>query len=503
MPQATLMRRPIAPAVRLLAASLGLVAAALPVFPASAAEVTIRQDLFDRAVKMKRLFPPRTLDGTEGIKVEDPESFTSLTAFPSGLADGGNPAVLRIEGEIVKGDAERVKQALEEGTNRPLVISFDSPGGVFAEAFRIAEVLRYDIESQDPRIAGLMVFAGDECLSACAIAFAASVDTAHPDTDTRFVENGGKLGFHMPYIPEGTDTTGTGARQMLGLGYDVAGEMVSLLQQSANPPELLLRMLKHRTASSFYVLSGDLETWRMSFSPVAAPEAVSEIGLAGLDTIAVGHLCNLVLKAGPVEMSAAQDEFCDFQLGATYSPDESGGKLLSDLLKGGTRSLNATCGWFTCQVRTDEEGRVGVSVWRGSEGCKEMEDPFPSDMCPMPAAGVDTVSNFLLAEAYSCRDGAVLPDTFTADSPARIKRDVYLRDAPGRSGQVVTTLLSGNEVEVTACRTTSDDQGVWYQVGRAGQQGWVSARFVGGHAERFGTRAGRFAITPASQGAAE
>ncbi|MBO0904954.1 SH3 domain-containing protein [Jiella sonneratiae] len=494
------MRRPIVPAVQLLAASLGLVAAALPVPPASAAEVTIRPDLFARAVAMKRLFPPRSLAGTEGMKPEDDSAFTGLAAFPAGTGDGANPAVIRIEGEIVKGDAERVKQALQEGPHYPLVISFDSPGGVFAEAFRIAEVLRYDIESQDPRIAGLIVLAGDECLSACAIAFAASVDRAHPDTDTRFVEKGGKLGFHMPYIPEGTDTSGTGAEQMLGLGYDVAAEMVGLLEESANPPGLLLRMLRHRTASSFYVLAGDLETWRMSFTPVAAAGDVSEIGLAGLDTIAVGQLCNLVLKAGPVRMSAAQDEFCDFQLGATAADELKGGKLISDLLRDGARSLNATCGWFTCQMRTDEAGRVGISVWRGSEGCKELEDPFPSGMCPAPAAGVDTVSNFLLAEAYSCRDGKILPATFTAESPAKIKRDVYLRDAPSRNGQVVATLRAESEVEVGGCRVTTDDQGVWYAVERGGTRGWVSARFVGGHAERFAYRGDRFAIEPAAGG---
>lgn len=479
-------------AVAIALTAVSILAAPLP---ASAAEATIRPELYPRAAAMKRLFPARSLAGTEGTRAENDDTFTGLDAFPAEAITGQQPAVLRIEGQIEKGDAEKVRKLLEDWTYYPLIVSFDSPGGVFAEAFRIAEVLRYDIESQDPRIAGLIVLAGDECLSACAVAFAASVDRVHPDVDSRFIETGGKLGFHMPYIPEGTDTSTAGAREMLGLGYDVAAQMVALLEGGANPPELLLRMLRHRTASSFYVLEGDLEAWRMGFSPVAPKEEVIEIGVAGLDTATIGQLCNLSLRAGSLPMSAAQDEFTQFQ-----RFDDEGNLeqvLLTTWMKDGSRSFDIGGGWFSCQARVDDRSRIGIGVRDGDPSCGGTAEVSSEAVCAAPARAVDAVSNFFLAEAYSCRRGEILPDTFSDESRPRIKRDVYLRDAPGRAGQVVTTLAAGSEVVVTGCRVTTDDQGVWYAVSRPGAKGWVSARFVGGHVERFSYRGGpRFAIDP-------
>ncbi len=489
--------------IRIAAAGSALAAALAP--PASlAAEVTVRPDLYSRTNGLKRLFPPRSLAGTEGVKAADSDAYTSLEAFPANPDGGTNPAVLRIEGAIEKGDAEKVKRALEDWTYYPLVVSFDSPGGVFAEAFRIAEALRYDIEGQDPRIAGLIVLAGDECLSACAVAFAASVDRVHTDTgDNRFIQRGGRLGFHMPYIPDGADTSGAGARDMLGLGYDVAAEMVGLLQDSANPPELFLRMLRHRTATSFYVFESDLEAWRMGFTPVTAAGEVSEIGPAGLDTDAIGMLCNLGLAAGPIRMSGAEDEFTNFQPILSEGASSADLPLLTQLMSAGDRSFDITGGWFSCQVRVDDASRVGIGIWRGNAGCEGASDKEPGAICAAPPTAVDTVSNFFLAEAYSCRDNAILPETFTEDTRPKIKRDVYLRDAPGRNGQVVTTLSAGSEITVTGCRVTADDQGVWYAVSRAGTRGWVSARFVGGHAETFADRGERFAIDPPEDEAAQ
>ncbi|MCE7027096.1 SH3 domain-containing protein [Jiella avicenniae] len=495
----TSFRSPV-PAPGTLAAALTAFSLFASSLPASAAEVTVRPDLYERVAKVKRLFPPRSQSSADGLKSDDAGAFTTLDVFSPDASSGTKPAVLRIEGQIDKGDAEKVRKVLEDWTYYPLVVSFNSPGGVFAEAFRIAEVLRYDIESQDPRIGGLIVMAGDQCLSACAIAFAASVDRAHPDTDKRLIEKGGKLGFHMPYIPEGTDTSTAGAREMLGLGYDVATQMVALLQDSANPPELLLRMLRHRTASSFYVLGGDLEAWRMGFTPVAAPGAVSAIGPAGLDTDAIGLLCNLNLTAGPIRMSGAEDEFTYFQPTLSEGQRSADLPLLTQLATSGGKSFDVTGGWFACQIRLDDESKVGVAIRRGDAACGGAGQREPGEICAAPSTGVDTVSNVFLAEAYSCRDDVVLPGTFAGERQPKIKRDVYLRDAPGRSGQVVTTLAADSAVEVTGCRVTADDQGVWYAVSRPGAKGWVSARFVGGQAETFAYRGERFAIDPPAGG---
>jgi len=485
-----------------LAAAILLLALALLVALAGAsmaAEITIRPDLSDRVTGLKRLFPPRSPVGADLLRQRNPENFSELALKLESPYSPG-PTVIRLEGPIEPSDADKLAAILQAPPDQYpeltyyVVLSLDSPGGNFGEAFRLSKVLLNDIEGNDPRIAGLIILSEDRCLSACAVLFADSRDRAHPTTDIRFVEKGAELGFHMPYFASGTDTEAVSGLEMLDLGYDVAAAMVGLLANEANPPELLQRTLRYRTPSDFYMLRGDLETWRMGFTPVAKGSDVTEIGAAGLDTSTVGHLCNLTLTAGPSKLATWEDDFCDFRLEPVGSQNGTGSPLLSELMNGGSRAFTATCEGFSCQVRVGESAEIGISVWRDNDGCREFKDAFPSQMCPASAVGVDTVSNHFLAEAYSCRDGELLPGTFSADNRPTIKRNVNLRDAPGREGRVVTSLTAGSQVEVTGCEVTADDQGVWYRIKRPGSDGWVSARFIGGHKERFANRWTRFGL---------
>lgn len=467
----------------------------LAIASALAAEISLSNEYATRISDLRRLYPVQSPNAIVAARHERRDYFGTPGVFNPFSIDP-RPTVLRFEGEIVGGDGQRLRDALA-GLAGPVFISFDSPGGIFVEAFEIADVIVEDLESQDPRIGGVIVLAGDECLSACAIAFAASFDRAHPTADdVRFVERGARLGFHMPYVPEGTALPADGGRAMLDLGYNVADFMVRLLDNNANPPELLTRMLKYRDPEEFYVLDGDFETWRLGFSPVAPSKEVTPVTVSGMDTIAAGMICNLMLTGGRAHLTYAEDEFCDFQLGARFVPRLDDNLLLTRLgAAQGPVALGTTCESFSCQIRTNGDYEVGAIVWRGGDGCPndpDVEDNFPTQMCSAEPIGVHHITNHFLAEAFSCRDGELLDRTFSSDQPPIVKNDVNLRAAPTTDAAVVTQLKSGAQVGVIGCRITTDGQGVWYRVRTADGAGWVSARFVGGHAERFQYRGTRF-----------
>ncbi|MEC3861945.1 hypothetical protein VK792_11680 [Mesobacterium sp. TK19101] len=118
---------------------------------------------------------------------------------------------LRLDGPIIKGDAEKFARVwadigrcagpacTEAGTGGPaVVLSLNSPGGSYAEGVALADLFRRDIVAT-------VVESGDECLSACAMAFLGG--TAFWPTGgigryiDRSIEPGARLGFHSPYFP--------------------------------------------------------------------------------------------------------------------------------------------------------------------------------------------------------------------------------------------------------------------------------------------------------------
>lgn len=472
---------------------------------ADAAKVTVRPDLGERIYDLRRVFPARLPDGIVASKIADPGYVGTPLVLGEGFGENVSAVdyrftLIHVEGEIERGDADRLRQAINAAPTYDIFLSFDSPGGVFGEAFRISEAIQEYI-GQDPRIGGYIVFRGNRCLSACAIVFALAGSNAVPGVkDNRYVEAGAELGFHMPYFPRGAAVPETDGTALLDVGYDVAAAMLSLLANNDNPAELVVNMLKHRRPDDFFMLRGDLDTWRMGFSPVVRKDAISLVAASGMDTATVGHMCNLALAAGRAYMSPAEDEFCDFRLGADFHPNSPESRLLSELLPPGrSGALVASCDTFTCQARVDPDNRIGISVFRGNEGCPiaaELTDNFPERMCPGNPVGVDLVTNRFLAEAYSCRDGRLLPGTFTDDQRPTVKRDVNFREEPTTASRVIGTVGKSEPIAVDGCVVTTDDQGVWYRIVSRGRTGWISARFVSGHAERFQFRGARFDYDP-------
>lgn len=131
-----------------------------------------------------------------------------LDAHPEGCT-------ARLTGQIVKGDAARLREILRgpDGAERyvsgmrGITLCFDSPGGSFLEGLHIA---------RDLRTAGIAshVAAGETCLSACALAFLGGSRLSFEDAIThefrRSLHATARLGFHAPKldIPAGSFTEG-------------------------------------------------------------------------------------------------------------------------------------------------------------------------------------------------------------------------------------------------------------------------------------------------------
>ncbi|MDC9835676.1 hypothetical protein [Rhizobium binxianense] len=121
-------------------------------------------------------------------------------------------ARFRLQGDIDQGDVQRLDAALQssgithaQDPRRKIVVSLDSPGGSYLEGLDLALAFRR-------RGLATVVRSGNQCLSACAIAFLGGTalpkdpnpvgdDDPLPDQlPERSLQPGAVLGFHAPYL---------------------------------------------------------------------------------------------------------------------------------------------------------------------------------------------------------------------------------------------------------------------------------------------------------------
>ena len=445
---------------------------------ASGADITFRADLVDRLSALKPIYP---VQGPVSVLGDD-APFTSAPGDGPGWVSTDSrrqqPTTIVVSGQIEKGDADKLRQMIEATTGYIDGIVFNSPGGNFLEGFRIAEAVRYSLESQDPNVGGVYVLGGEACLSACAIAFALSVDLAHPGVpDTRYIEDGARVGFHMGLLPaEKADEVGR-VGDVLNLSYDITGAFNRLLVGGANPPRLLARALEHRTPDSFYILTGDIVAWYMGFTPVSAGMLAKPALLYGFDLDIAGRLCRAYLQAGRAWRASAEEEFSFF-----YTPPERSGSLLADFAAaaGSEHVAQASHGGFSCQYRLGDADKVRISLWRGDRRCVGGTNDDPEAWCGAEKRGTSVASLGFLADALGCSGGRLTPGSDPADPKRRgtIKREVNMRAEPSLQGAVLTSLPVGSAAEIADCTLVDGVQGVWYKVAVGSKTGWVSARFV-------------------------
>lgn len=133
---------------------------------------------------------------------------------------------LLLEGDIVRGDAERLEELLVSGRADSRLIAFNSPGGSLWEGVLLGTQLRY-------RGFSTYVRPNEKCLSACMFAFIGG--------ERRTVYPGGELGGHQFY--GGTDrstsqsATQYSTSQLFKFSREMGVSVEAMEIASSTPPD--------------------------------------------------------------------------------------------------------------------------------------------------------------------------------------------------------------------------------------------------------------------------
>lgn len=461
----------------------------LPSAPARAAEFTLANELQPHLADLVPLYGPEMM--SHPLVIEDPEE-TYFTAYN----------VIRMEGEIAPGDADRFSalyHELFESTGRyPYVLVMDSPGGNFLAGIELGERLGTEAYIDAIRLKAVIVLEGERCLSACALAFALAGDSE--DNAPRMIETGGLVGFHMGILPEKTQRSQAEVGQIMGLTYDIMQSYLGLLRDGRNPLTLMLEALQHREAASFFLLGAEARAADLGFVPMARGPLAAPISAAALDLDTLGSLCNAAMWAAPGLVDEVSYDYWS-NPGYQHEGGPASLTLASALAGPGDRLMGQVGNGGYCYAGIDAEGalrmQVGQDMSQSYETSPKTGEPVAAgwfhagantpaaeDLGPVPVA--------LLAEALGCpggvfaRDWTRWMDDHHPETPAEtrplpplpLKRAVTLRAEPGLAAEGLGEVPAGTQIEVQDCRLTGDNQAVWYRITDQGRTGWISARFA-------------------------
>lgn len=231
----------------------------------------------------------------------------------------------RIDGQIGRGDSERIIGYLQTALDRvdqyqmddPLVLSpfsvcLNSPGGSLSEATRIAAFLL-------EKWIGTVVDDGDSCLSACSIIFLmGSTDGDLGKGLNRKLHVNATLGLHRPSVdaPDGAGFSG----EQLSKAFDLANEAIYRFMALANTPlgltdgifvqpDLMQNMLQHKGQDFFYVDTvGKALRWQIDLFGYEKTTLV--------DAVAAARACHNMFT---VSTSTGKDLVYDYE---TYTQDQ-------------------------------------------------------------------------------------------------------------------------------------------------------------------------------------
>ncbi|WP_421905067.1 SH3 domain-containing protein [Mameliella sp.] len=478
-----------------LAAALAFVGGA-----AQAAEISLRDDLRPR---LSQLWPIYGEDTNAGRN--------SPVLLPAGSANHpyyGGLRIISVSGVIEPGDAERLAALIgPEDSVTSFAVVLDSPGGNFLEGVAMGETLRlYRQGNGDPALNGVVVLAESECMSACAVAFALAALPRDSGRSVRYVEQGARLGFHMPFVPLDQQARQTEIAAAMDLTYQIMSEYIQLIGNGIAPSALVQNALHYRRPNDFFLLRGGLVTRFMDFVPVAGPKGGTPLALAGLTQRDAFNMCQYLTYSKGRDMIAAGYEFWPVEIGSEF-PDDTPLRTLFD--RYGDRRL-ANDG---CSIEWQEGDTLGITPFgdcgRQSTGggwCAAPRDDYGytqhGDTLPRATGALladslgchggqlttryyrwDAGNRFFeeedpeayswVGELYDAPEAPILPMDW---SGARLGSNLNIRTAPG--GDRLARWSEGTPVDVLDCALSADGQGVWYKVRNGGQTGWASARYI-------------------------
>ena len=460
-------------------------AAAIPVIVALAQgalalEVTPDEGLRDRLSRLELLYPTQDIRIAFGEHERVPllRRLHYAYSVPSVVGSDSEAAktstIIRLDGVIEKGDAEKIKTEVMQHDRSVLVIS--GPGGNFAEALRIGEYINSDIGGQDPRIGGIIVLNGTQCLSACALI--AAWAPGGP-----YVEHGAELGFHLPFLPAGrAEDITQPAGEMLNVAYDISLAFNELVLRKLVTPDLIRAAYKHRSADSFLSLKEGWQYAENGFVAVGERALSEPAHVEGVDMGMVADLCMRHIALLKNQQANFSDwEYSDFNI---YGSEKT---TFSSLAKAEGHN------WFlflsdrdltnlVCRAGTDGDGNLQVELLdRDKVSCSgPMKSVQSESTCHTAAPQAQApVSRYQMMEYLGCMSTGFGQGEMSVKKPLVIRRDVNMRDKPDIDGQVVRRALAGENVVPESCQATDDKQTVWFQVvGADGARGWISGRYA-------------------------
>ncbi|MFG6535199.1 PAN domain-containing protein [Sulfitobacter sp. 1A16787] len=161
-----------------------------------------------------------------------------------------NRLYLKMTGDIVAGDAEKLSEGLKHYDSvalRELVIYLDSPGGSLVEGLKIARILQSRPEIVKTRVGETDTAAS--CASACVILFAAG--------DLRDLADTGRIGVHQFYSSK-ADLSGADG---ISLGQSLSSDLIGFLESQGVSSALFKEMAYTPAETMSWVDSPQLEAW--------------------------------------------------------------------------------------------------------------------------------------------------------------------------------------------------------------------------------------------------
>lgn len=437
------------------------------------------------------------LDSLQEIYLPYPPADQSENDFdgPSGTLKN-----ITVSGMIEKGDADKLESLMASAGYPGVRIVFNSPGGNFLEGIKMGEMLQYNLSSQDPSLAGVYVLKGQSCLSACALAFslaAATRDVGAYNYDSRFIEDGAELGFHMGALPEDQAAQTANVKTIMNLTYSVVAVYTKLIKGNINPPLLLEKALAHREADSFFYLRGAQRSLSMGFTPVSRSILSAPVYSYAMDMRTVDAVCRTLIMSTRLPKTLVTYSYLfingDGPTGREISLDEMielrGSRTIAGFMASGE----------SCYVAQRPDKTVLISVADSSQkrDCKGTKaDEFNNQAwCATDREPAGLITIGLLADSLMCNSGELQTKFVTWESDfstgydddpfddlsnwqRTIVTDVNMRRSPSLKAEVVTGLPAGAEVKVAGCQLVDDGQGVWYRIRHSTGSGWISARFA-------------------------
>ena len=208
----------------------------LPSFGPSAPQLT---DPVRPGDQRRQFDPDRAMPNLDPIR--DPGTLPPRLT----LTETDTVGLVRLEGGISPGDAERIIGLMDQRTTPIDTLILQSPGGSVRDALVLGRALR-------SRDVTTRVLQGEYCFSACPYVFASGT--------TRQAEDGAAIGVHQHYFGESTILPAFVAVEDIQRGQ---GEVMTYLNNMGIDPLVMQHALTTPSDEIYVLLPEELETYRM------------------------------------------------------------------------------------------------------------------------------------------------------------------------------------------------------------------------------------------------